>query len=146
MIINAKIEGIWKEKVVVYFKVQQFPRTRNRLTLLPRSCVQHFSFCFVLSALVAVEESQLLLTTSFLGNSGQVVQYISTVLWPLWKQVHKMCSSKTTAQVKIFTFCSCLGLLPTNGSNNVNNYSCFNCCILNSCLERVSLYRRNVSV
>jgi hypothetical protein len=33
--------------------------------------------------LVTVEESQLLLTTSFLGNSGQVVQYISAFLCPL---------------------------------------------------------------
>jgi hypothetical protein len=39
-------------------------------------------------------------------------------------------SSKTTAQVKIFTFCSCLGLLPNNGSNNVTNSNCFNCCVL----------------
>jgi hypothetical protein len=37
-------------------------------------------------------------------------------------------------------FCSCLGLLPTNGLNNVTNpNNCFNCCVL-------KLPRNSVSV
>jgi hypothetical protein len=27
-------------------------------------------------------------------------------------------------------FCSCLGLLPNSGSNNVTKSNCFNCCVL----------------
>jgi hypothetical protein len=42
-------------------------------------------------------------------------------------------------------FCSCLGLLPTNGPNNVTNSSCFNCCVP-KLLILMTLNHRNVSV
>jgi hypothetical protein len=67
----AEIPGVERIRVINYDIIKQnylFVKSFQPLSL------QHFSFCFALSALVALEGSQLLLTTSFLGNSGQVVQ------------------------------------------------------------------------
>jgi hypothetical protein len=98
-------------------QVVQYISTFLRFSIEPLlSCLYPNDILFVESfqPLVAVEESQLLLTTSFLGNSGQVVQYISAFLWPFWKQVHQMCPTCSAVLKRLIKFIRSLSTIETS--------------------------------